>query len=440
MKKILVLGAGLSSSYLIKYLAEHAPKEGYTVILADSNLANAQNRGGKYKSVQPIQLDINNKELAETLIAESSIVISLLPPSLHVMAAKLCIKHQRHLITASYVSQEMQKLNNSAIKANVLLLNEMGLDPGIDHMSAMKIIHHIQEQGGEVVSFKSHCGGLVAPEHDNNPWNYKFTWNPQNVVLAGQSAATYLHENQIKYIPPQHIFSLTEEVLIPNLGKFESYANRDSLAYIEAYGIKHAKTVFRGTLRRPGFCQNWQTLINLGLTDDKLTILNSHKLTNREFLCAFIPGANTKNLEVQLCRFLDISIKSSIFQKLKWLGLLEPTQINLHQASPAAILKQILMNKWKLDEGDLDMVVMKHDITYKMKGKNYKIHSAFSTKGKDHNFTAMAKTVGLPMAIAAKLIIQNRINLKGVQIPVQKQIYEPVLKELIRYDVKFTEW
>lgn len=439
MSKILVLGAGLSSPYLIKYLAQHAKKDNYSLIVADASLDQAKKRIGKFANTTAIELDINNKKLREQLINDATLVVSLLPPTLHVLAAKDCIKFGKHLLTASYVSAQMQELHTDALKANVLLLNEMGLDPGIDHLSAMQIINDIKGKGGEITTFKSFCGGLVAPEFDNNPWNYKFTWNPKNVVLAGQASATYLENGETKFIPPCKIFVQTEDVLLPNHGKFESYANRDSLGYIKPYGIESAHTVLRGTLRRKGFSQSWQVLVNLGLTDDTLKIHDSHTYTNRKFLCAFVPGATHKNLEIQLCRYLNITQKSTNFKRIAWLGLFEPTPILLQNASAAEILLSILIPKWKLQPTDLDMVVLKHEIGYKLNKKNFKTHSSLVVKGEDATYTAMAKTVGLPMAIAARLILQNKIKLRGVQIPVYKEIYEPVLKELAKFDVKFME-
>lgn len=439
MKSILVIGAGLSSSYLIKHLASFSKKENFTLTVADASIAVVEQRIKKFKNINGIALDINNKEERQKHINNATVVISLLPPALHVTVATDCIKYKKHLVTASYISEPMQQLHTQALKADVLLLNEMGLDPGIDHLSAIKLIHQIQQQGGVISSFKSYCGGLVAPEFDNNPWNYKFTWNPKNVITAGQSIATYLENGQIKYIPPNKIFNQTQDVTIKNLGKFESYANRDSLGYIKPYGIQSAKNVLRGTLRKKGYCSGWQILVTLGLTDDKLTLYNSNQLTYRKFLCAFIPGANSNNLEKQFCKYLNIGLTSKIFKKIQWLGLFEHEKIELANATPAQILLGLLEKKWKLNQHDLDMVVMKHEISYLLKGKNHKIHSSLVVTGDDNTYTAMAKTVGLPLALAARLILKNKIKLRGVQLPVYKEIYIPVLAELSRYNIKFNE-
>lgn len=439
MHNVLVLGAGLSSPYLIKHLATYAKKENFSLTVADASLGQAQMRTKAFKHVNAMALNIADKNQLEQQVEKATVVVSLLPPTLHVSVAKICIKLKKHLVTASYISPEMQDLHTAALKANVLLLNEMGLDPGIDHLSAMMIIDDIKKQGGEITAFKSYCGGLVAPEYDNNIWNYKFTWNPKNVVTAGQSAATYLENGQVKYISPNRIFNEVQEVLIAGYGKFESYANRDSLGYIKPYGIETAQTVLRGTLRRKGFSAAWQLLVQLGLTDDKLTITNPGNLNNRSFLCAFIPGANCNNIEMQFCKFFNISTKSALYKKIAWLGLFNQTPIALQQATPAQILLTILQDKWKLEPTDLDMIAMKHEITYRLNNKNYKHHSSLIVIGDDAVYTAMAKTVGLPMAIATRLILKDKISVRGVQLPVYKEIYKPVLSELAKHGVKFFE-
>lgn len=439
MKKILVLGAGLSSSYLIKYLLDHASTENWQITVADSNLAAAQLKIHNHSHANAISLNIMDDGARETTIAANDLVISLLPPTLHIVAAKDCIKHKKHLVTASYISEEMEQLDAAAKEAGVLLLNECGLDPGIDHLSAMKIIHEIEERGGTVTSFKSFCGGLVAAEYDNNPWNYKFTWNPRNVVLAGQATAKYLENGVLKFIPVAHIFEQTEQVTLDGYGEFESYANRDSLGYIEPYGITQAKTVLRGTLRKKGYSEAWNLLVKLGLTDDSFVIHEANKLTLREWVNAFVPGTDLAQLENRICKHLNIDAASDSFQKLVWLGILSDERITLHEATPAQILQTVLQQKWKLQSGELDMIVMKHQINFRIENSELRIESELVVKGEDEVLTAMAKTVGLPMAIAAKLILQNKIQSRGVHMPLSKEFYEPILTELETYCVKFVE-
>jgi saccharopine dehydrogenase-like NADP-dependent oxidoreductase len=437
MQHILVLGAGLSSSYLIKYLLANAKKENWQITVADQSLALAESKIKKHPLAKAIALDVSNKEQREAEIKKADIVVSMLPPTLHILAAKECIKCKKHLVTASYISDEMKALHNQALKADILFLNEIGLDPGIDHLSAMEMIHGIQAKGGEIVSFKSYCGGLVAPEYDNNPWNYKFTWNPRNVILAGQATAKYLEDGQVKFIPANRIFTQTEDVNVKGYGKFESYANRDSLGYIEPYGITSAKTVLRGTLRRKGYSLNWNNLIKLGLTDDTFHIQHSQDMSYRELLTAFIPMANDANIEDKLAEFLHITKSSKEYKRLTWLGLLSKELIGLKNASPAQILQNLLQQKWKLEKTDLDMIVMKHEIAYKLGSKILKADSTLVVKGEDAVYTAMAKTVGLPLAIATKLILQGKIKSRGVQMPIHEEFYKPVLKELEKFRVKF---
>ncbi len=439
MKKILVIGAGLSSSYLIKYLLANAKNENWIVTVADQNIALAKQKIGKSKQGIALAFNINIKTERENAIKNADLVVSLLPPTLHIIAAQDCITYKKNLVTASYVTPQMQSLNTEALKANVLFLNEIGLDPGIDHLSAMELIHKIKKNGGEVTSFKSFCGGLVAPEFDTNPWNYKFTWNPRNVVLAGQATAQYLENSLIKFIPPNRIFEQTETVNITHYGAFESYANRDSLSYIGPYGLQNANTVLRGTLRKKGFSQSWNLLVKLGLTDDSFNIHNSATLTYRNLVASFLIGANNKNVEDTFCAFLNISKTSKDFKRVKWLGLFTNEVIGLENATPAQILQHLLQQKWFLEKTDLDMIVMKHEIEYILNYKKQQVCSSLIVKGEDKTYTAMAKTVGLPMAIACKLILQNKIKAKGVCLPITEEFYKPILAELNKFGVQFIE-
>lgn len=439
MKNILVFGAGLSSSYLFKYLSTHAAKENWRIGICDANQELAKTKAALSKHFFVVACEVINDEKRNAAIAKQDLVISLLPPALHILIAKSCIVNKVPLVTASYVSAEMQKLNEDAKKAGVLLLNEIGLDPGIDHLSAMKMIDEIQAKGGKINSFKSFCGGLVAPEFDNNPWKYKFTWNPQNVVMAGQSTATYLQDGKTKYIPAHQIFKQTQTVKVPGLGNFEAYANRDSISYIEPYKLKNAKTVLRGTLRRTGFCNNWQNLIELGLTDASKSIQGLEKVSYRDFIASFVPVQGNESLEKALANYLGIKQNSSLFKNIEWLGLLKNEKIGLNEATPSQVLLKCLLNKWQLKKHELDMVVMKHEIDYTLNKKNFHVGSSMVIKGEDQTYTAMAKTVGLPMAIASKLILNGTIKETGVHIPISPIFYEPILKELKTFEIDFKE-
>jgi saccharopine dehydrogenase-like NADP-dependent oxidoreductase len=354
------------------------------------------------------------------------------------LAAHDCLALKKHLVTASYLSEEMKSLHTAALTSNLLFLNEIGLDPGIDHLSAMKIIQEIQSKGGVIKSFESYCGGLVAPEFDDNPWNYKFTWNPRNVVVAGQATARYLEEGLLKFIPPNRIFS---QISNCRVGKqnFDAYANRDSLGYIDPYGIGSAQTVIRGTLRRKGFCEAWDCLVKLGLTDDTYVMPHCETLTYRELVCAYISGANTQNIESKLAQFLGTTKSSKLFKKIAWLGLLEPVSIGLKNATPAQALQKLLQEKWKLNKNDLDQIVMHHQISYVLNNKAHEVKSSLIVDGESNSLTAMSKTVGLPLAIATKLILQGKIKSRGVQIPLSREFYEPILRELELNGIQFIE-
>jgi saccharopine dehydrogenase (NADP+, L-glutamate forming) len=432
-KKILVLGAGKSSSYLIKYLTEQADEFDWQITIADSDIRAAQKRIGKNKHAQASWLDANNLNALTKLVGLNHIVISLLPPSMHIEVAKICLLHKKHLLTASYITDEMKALHKSAERAGVLFLNECGLDPGIDHMSAKKIIDEIHGQKGSVISFKSYCGGLISHAHDNNPWKYKFTWNPRNVVIAGQHTAKYLHDGKLRFIPPQRIFSQTEKIKI-NGQVYDGYANRDSLSYINIYNLNNVQTMLRGTLRKDGFCEAWDILVKLGLTDETYK-LNTSKLTYAGLLEALMP-VNNKSIKKGLDQF---SHNIEAINKIAWLGLLSNDKITLRDVSPADVLQQVLERKWKLEKGDLDMVVMQHLISYKLKGRINKVSSTLQIEGESENYTAMAKTVGLPLGIAAKLILEKKVNLKGVTVPIAPILYNALLPELAKRGIIFKE-
>ncbi len=432
-KKILVLGAGKSSSYLIKYLTDQTEQPDWQITIADNDVRAAQKKIGRNKHAHVVWLDASNLNALTKLIGLNDLIISLLPANMHAEVAKICLLHRKHLITASYLSDEMKALHKSAERAGVIFLNECGLDPGLDHLSAKKIIDEIHTQKGSVVSFKSYCGGLIAPAYDNNPWNYKFTWNPRNVILAGQQTARYLQDNKPRFIPPQRIFSQVEKIKI-NGTVYDGYANRDSLSYINSYNLHNVQTMIRGTLRKSGFCEAWDVLVKIGLTDDSYK-LNTFKLTYAGLLEAMMP-VNNKTLKKKLEQF---TANADVINKINWLGLTGNDKISIRDASPADVLQQMLERKWKLEKGDLDLIIMQHNITYKLKGKSHQILSTLELEGETETLTAMAKTVGLPLGIAAKLILEKKINLKGVMIPTQAVLYTPILAELKKYGIQFKE-
>ncbi|OUV74719.1 MAG: saccharopine dehydrogenase [Flavobacteriales bacterium TMED123] len=439
MKKILVIGAGRSAVTLIKYLLDNAKSNNWLVIVADYSEELAKSAVVEHEQGKAIFFDVNNAEQREEEIKNTDIIISMLPARMHIVVAKECVRLKKSLVTASYVSAEIADLDEAAKQAGVLLLNEIGLDPGVDHMSAMQVIDKIKANGGVLTSFKSFCGGLVHPDYDNNPWNYKFTWNPRNVVLAGQGTAHYIENGEYKYIPYTKLFESIEKMSVLDAGDFEGYANRDSLSYRKAYGLEDIPTLFRGTLRRSGYSSAWNIFVQLGMTDDTYKIQNSENISNRDFLNMFLPFDTELTLEQKLCNEFKLDTDSSIFKKISWLAMFENTKVGLKDASPAMLLQAILEEKWALAAEDKDMVVMQHQFEYTQDGAEQKLNSSLVVFGDDTRYTAMAKTVGLPAAIATKLILNGEISATGVQIPTTKDIYVPVLEELATYDINFVE-
>lgn len=440
MRKILIIGAGRSTSSLIQYLLFNAENENWFLTIADQSKELAMKSANNHEKAKAIAFDVNNEEERNRLIDENDIIISMLPAHMHISVAKDCIKLKKHMVTASYVSKEMKALKQDAINAGVIIMNEIGVDPGIDHLSAMRIINQIKENGGELEAFETFTGGLIAPESDNNPWNYKFTWNPRNVVLAGQGTVKFIQNHKYKYIPYHKLFRRTEIIDIEGYGKFEGYANRDSLQYREIYGLDKIPTMYRGTLRKPGFCRAWDVFVQLGATDDSYLMEGVENMTNREFINSFLAYNETDSVELKFKHYLNIrQDEVDMFEKFAWLGIFENTKIGLKEATPAQILQHILEQKLSLSTGDKDMIVMWHRFLYKQDNQFKEIHSSMVVKGDDQTYTAMAKTVGLPVAIATKMILNGIISTPGVHIPISKEIYEPILIELENYGIHFQE-
>lgn len=440
MKNILVIGAGRSSSSLIKYLLNNASENNWQVTVADMSKELAQSKIEGEHNGRAIAFDIHNKEQREKEICGSDLVISMLPANMHLDVAKDCLKFKKNMVTASYVSAEMKQLDAEVKKAGLLFMNEIGLDPGIDHMSAMKIIDELREDQYEIESFRSYCGGLVAPESNTNPWGYKFTWNPRNVILAGQGTAQYLENARLKYLPYNRLFTQTDSISVKGYGKFDAYANRDSLSYIPIYGLDNVKTMLRGTLRYPLYCEGWDCLIKLGLTDDNFVIRGSENLTYRQLIEAYLPEGEGK-IEDRMSVFLKKKMGGKIMEMIKWLGLTSNEKISVKDGTPAQILQNLLEKKWLLKPKDKDMVVMQHQFVVK-KGRNRKtIYSSLVVIGEDQIHTAMAKTVGLPVAMVSKMILTGKLDgLKGVHVPVMKKVYDPILSELESFGIRFTEY
>ena len=439
MNRILIIGAGRSTPYLVKYLLEQAAQQDWEIVVCDLSLDLAESRVGGHPKGRAIKFDVNDAVQREKEITESDVVVSMLPPLMHLDVAVDCVRLGKHLVTASYVTEELEALDEDAKKSGVVLLNEVGVDPGLDHLSCMKIIEDISAAGGKIQSFESFTGGLIAPESDNNPWNYKFTWNPRNVVLAGQGGVKFIQEGKYKYIPYHKVFSRIEKLTVPEFGIFEGYANRDSLKYREVYGLENIPTLYRGTLRRPGFCAAWDLFIQLGATDDSYIMENTENMTHRDFINSFLFYNDGNSVELKAAYHLGIGIESDELDKLKWLGIFDDTPVGLKDATPAQILQHILEKKWNLDAEDKDMIVMLHRIYYELDGVCKELNSNLIVIGEDSTFTAMAKTVGLPLAIATKLVMTGEVKTPGVQLPISKEIYDPALNQLKEHGISFEE-
>lgn len=439
MTRILIIGAGRSSSALIDYFLKNANTYQWQITIADSNKQAVDNKIKGFENIaKSVAFDVNDHNLRVQLIQKSDFVISLLPAFMHGDVARDCVKYNKHIATASYVSQDMKDLNQEALSKKLILLNECGLDPGIDHASAMKIIHEIQAKGGKIKSFKSFCGGLVAPESNTNPWGYKFSWNPRNVILAGQGTAQFIEGGKLKFIPYNRLFTQIDKIKVEGYGEFDAYANRDSISYKEPYGLRDIETMLRGTLRMPGYCKAWNVFVKLGLTDDTYKIIEANKLTYTDLISSFLPESKL-SVKDNLIQFMGNDIDDEVISKLDYLELFTHKSIELKEGSPAELLQNLLEKKWELKPHDKDMIVMQHIFEYEHQQTSKRITSSLVVLGTDSINTAMAKTVGLPLAITIKNFLTKKFEAHGVQIPVTKEIYEPLLKELEEYQIIFKE-
>lgn len=438
MTNILVFGAGKSSSYLIRYLLEKAKKYFWQITVADSNLNAALQRVQDNHFGTACQLDIHEDLLRRRLISNSDIVISLLPPALHIIVAKDCLTLKKNLITASYVSDEIKSLHVDARNSGLLFMNEIGLDPGIDHMSSMKVIDEINRLGGDIYSFKSYTGGLISKQSDNNPWHYKISWNPWNIVLAGKSGAEYLRDGHPVHLTHQNLFRDIETHDVPGYGQLASYANRDSMKYQQLYGLKNARTMLRATFRHPDFCLGWNAIVQLRLINE-LDFFEDNKMTYYDWFMKATSHLNGLTPEDRILEAADGN--KHVPEMIEWLGLFSKQPINLfRKLSSAEILLKRIEEKWMMEDGDKDLIVMHHEFEYGRKNLNTSMTSTLIVEGENKTYTAMAKTVGLPMAIFTKLFLTGKIpDILGVQIPTMKKVYSPVLKELGTYGIDFVE-
>ncbi len=441
MRNILIVGAGKSTAVLIKYLLEKSQSEDLKITVGDLDIENARRNAGNHERAQAIALDIFKPAERQAAIQEADLVISMLPARFHIEVARDCVHFGKNMVTASYISDEMQELDPQVKEKGLVFMNEIGVDPGIDHMSAMQVIDRIRDAGGKMLLFESFTGGLVAPESDTNLWNYKFTWNPRNVVVAGQGGvAKFLQEGKFKYIPYNRLFRRTEFLEIKDYGKFEVYANRNSLKYKDIYKLDNVLTLYRGTIRRVGFSRAWNMFVQLGMTDDSYKMENSEEMSYRDFVNSFLPYSPTDSVELKFRHQLKIDQDDIMWEKLLELDLFNPNKkIGLKDATPAEMLQKILMEKWSLAPDDKDMIVMYHKFGYELNGERKQIDATMVNIGKDQTETAMARTVGLPVGIAALKILNGTIKTPGVQLPITPEVYKPILEELSENGIHFKE-
>lgn len=440
MQTVLVLGAGRSCTSLINYLIEIGKIRPLRVIVADQDIELAGKKVAGISYAEAKRFDVFDETERFELISKADLVISMLPASFHIHVATVCASLGKSMLTASYVTSDIQALAPQFESNGSTLIMEMGLDPGIDHMSAMQVLDRIKSEGFELTGFETFTGGLLAPSEEDNPWEYKFTWNPRNVVLAGNGYVKFIQEGLYKYIPYHRLFKRTEVIHIPGYGYFEGYANRDSLKYLDSYDLHGIRTLYRGTLRRPGFCKAWDVFIQLGATNESYEMHNVSDMTHRQFINSFLSFNPHDSVELKLAHYLNLEMESEVMYKLKWLDLFEEIPIGLDRGTPAQILEQILKKKWSLRSDDKDMIVMWHKFDYLDKtGEPCQIQSHMVVTGVDDVNTAMSKTVGLPLGVTAKLWLDGRINTPGLHIPTSKEIYEPVLTELETMGIRFEE-
>jgi saccharopine dehydrogenase-like NADP-dependent oxidoreductase len=438
MKTILILGGGKSATYLIDYLADSCQSGARKLILADLDLTIAQEKLKGKPNTKAEALDIENSASRESLISSADVVVSMLPAFLHPLVAEDCVKFGKHFFSGSYESDQIRSLKTEIEAKGLFFLNECGLDPGLDHMSAMQIIDQTKAKGEEIISFKSYCGGLLSPESEDNPWKYKFTWNPRNVVLAGQGTSRYIEKGDLKFVPYHQLFKRLETISFEGLGQFDGYPNRDSLSYRKIYGLENIPTMLRGTLRRDGYCKGWDVFVQLGMTDDSFQLELPKGTTLRQFMNAFLPYDQELSLEEKLGNVIT-DMDFSIFEKLQWLGFFENKPLPRTSGSPAQLLQAILEKEWVLASDDKDMIVMQHLFEIKTDQGIQKLTSSLVCYGEDSTYTAMAKTVGLPLAIAIDQFLNGKITVRGLHVPVIKEIYQPILNQLAVEGIRFEE-
>jgi saccharopine dehydrogenase (NADP+, L-glutamate forming)/spermidine synthase len=435
MKKILVLGAGMISRPMIQYLLTQPD---YHVVMASRTVGKAEKMINKHPHGEAFSLDVNDDKKVEVFVSKADVVVSLLPYTYHVKIAEMCIKHKKHLVTTSYVSDAMRALDAKAKIAGILILNECGLDPGIDHMSAMRIIHDIEENSGKVVSFRSTTGALPSHEANNNPFGYKFSWSPRGVLLASRNAARWLENGKEILIPGEQLFENYFFQDINGVGTFENYPNRNSVPYKDIYGLKDATTVYRGTFRMTGWCETMRNIIALGWLSEELPKGFSGK-TYGDLTRQLIGAKPKDNLPFTTALYLGLKPYSAVIKRIEWLGLFGNEPLPKDKNTPLDYLNVLTLQKMSMGDHERDMVVMHHEFIAEYSSKKEYVTSTLVDYGIPDGDTSVARTVALPAAIAVKMILQKKIIMTGVHIPVIPEIYNPILDELEEMGIKFDE-
>jgi saccharopine dehydrogenase-like NADP-dependent oxidoreductase len=434
-KKIIIFGAGLVTKPMVDYLSNYQ----YEITVADIVLSKAQALADPHPNVTAVQLDSQDENHVERLIENCDLAVSLLPASLHPGIAKKCIKYGKHMVTASYISPAMQKLDEQAKEAGITILNEIGVDPGIDHMSAMKIFHEVEDKGGKIVSFMSYCGGLPAPEANTNPLGYKFSWAPKGVLIAAGNGATYLKNGEVVDVPGPELFSHYWLVEVPGVGIFEAYPNRNSLGYIETYDLKDVKTMYRGTFRKVSHCDLWVVFGQMGFFKQE-PVFENLSGTVQEFILTKMMGLEKDDcLKTAIAEKYNLSKSSVVLKKMEWLGFFDKTPIPIEKGAGIDVLTALMLDKMQYTEGERDLLVLHHEFVAEFDGKEQRITSTMIDYGIPNGDTSMARTVSLPAAIGVHMILSGEIKRTGVIMPKYKEIYQPVLQELDKLGIKIEE-
>ena len=434
-KKVTIFGAGLVVKPMVDYLAG----KDYEITIASRTLSKAEKLAAPHSNATAKLFLSDDEQAMEEFVKASDLVVSLLPATMHVKVAKKCIEFKTDMVTTSYISPEMRALDQEAKEAGIIILNEIGVDPGIDHMSAMKIFHHVENEGGKIVSFMSYCGGLPAPEANTNPLGYKFSWAPKGVLKAAGNGTRFMKDGKIIEVEGKNLFRNYWFVDVEGAGTFEAYPNRDSMGYIDLYGLKHLKTMYRGTFRNISHCDTWYIMSQMGFYKED-EIFDNLEGTVKEFILEkMLKIDKDKCLKTVLMEKYNLPEESVILKKFEWLGFFDDTPVPIKKGGAVDVLTAIMLDKMSYEEGERDLLVLHHQFIAEYPNKTQKITSTMIDYGIPNGDSSMARTVSLPAAIGVHMILEGEINIKGVHMPILPDVYNPVLQELENLDIKVVE-